>query len=475
MNEKIDETLRKITGATSKENSRNLSSTRQPSGLPGDPNCPICGGLGYYRFDLPVDYPDFGKLQICTCRNVDIQQQVGKRLFALSNLEKLNHLTFNNFMSRGRVGYLPRQAESLERALVASNQYSQSLTGWLLIQGGYGCGKTHLAAAISNFAVSMGVPTLFLTVPDLLDTLRFAYDNESTTFEERFEEIRSAALLVLDDFGTQNATEWAKEKLFQIINYRYINKLPLVITTNLSLKDLDGRIRSRLEDPELVGSIRINAPDYRNPAGDMGFHELSALQQKHKLTFDNFSLRKQEKLAPDEQERLEKVSKACLDFAREPRGWLVILGGYASGKTHLAASIANYLKDLGEPELFVSVPEFLDHLRATFNPNSQVTFDQRFDEVKTIPVLILDDLSTQQMTPWVREKLHQLFNYRYENELPTVITTSDTLENMDARIRSRLNDRRLSIIYALSVPPYTGGSRIMTPKSPSLRRKTQER
>ena len=405
---------------------------------------------------------------------MDIQQQVGSRLFALSNLQKLGHLTFENFLSRGRVGYLPRQAESLDRALGEAKRYSQSLTGWLLIQGGYGCGKTHLAAAIANFAVSMGVPTLFLTVPDLLDTLRFAYDNETTTFEERFEEIRSAALLILDDFGTQNATEWAKEKLFQIINFRYINKLPLVITTNLPLKDIEGRIRSRMEDPDLVGTIRIEAPDFRNPAGDMGFHELSSLQQKHKLIFGNFSLRRQENLSSDESDSLEKTLKACRDFAQEPKGWLFIFGDYASGKTHLAASIANYLKDKGESELFVSVPEFLDHLRATFNPNSQVTFDQRFDEVKTIPVLILDDLFTQHMTPWVREKLHQLFNYRYENELPTVITSSDSVENMDARIRSRLSDRRLSSNYKLSVPPYTGGARPTSSKTSTVRRKPHQ-
>jgi DNA replication protein DnaC len=471
MTEKIDETLKKITGATSKENSKILSSTDALSGLAGKPDCPICGGTGYFRLDLPVNHPEFGKLHVCSCRNVDIQKQVGSRLFALSNLDKLGHLNFDNFLPRGRVGYLPRQADSLQRALGEAQRYSQSLQGWLVIQGGFGCGKTHLAAAIANFVVSMGVPTLFLTVPDLLDTLRFAYDNETTTFEERFEEIRNASLLILDDFGTQNATEWAKEKLFQILNFRYINRLPLVITTNLSLKDFDGRIRSRLEDPDLVGTIRIDAPDFRNPAGDMGFHELSSLQQKHKLTFDNFTNRRPENLSPDETASLDRIVKAAVEFARSPKGWLVILGGYASGKTHLAASIANYLKDLGEPELFVSVPEFLDHLRSTFSPNSQVTFDQRFDEVKTIPVLILDDLFTQQMTPWVREKLHQLFNHRYENELPTVITTSDTLENMDARIRSRLNDRRLSTIYALSVPPYTGGARSSSLKTSTAKRK----
>jgi DNA replication protein DnaC len=61
------------------------------------------------------------------------------------------------------------------------------------------------------------------------------------------------------------------------------------------------------------------------------------------------------------------------------------------------------------------------------------------------------------MTPWVREKLYQLFNYRYIAELPTVITTADTLEEMDARIRSRMLDTRLCSIYAITAPAYHGG------------------
>ena len=52
--------------------------------------------------------------------------------------------------------------------------------------------------------------TIFLTVPDLLDWLRYSYDSSDTTFEQRFEEIRNVRLLVLDDLGTQNATAWAQ-------------------------------------------------------------------------------------------------------------------------------------------------------------------------------------------------------------------------------------------------------------------------
>ena len=357
------------------------------------------------------------------------------------------------------MGLWPHQADSLEQAFNHARQYAQKLEGWLLLIGGYGCGKTHLAAAIANFCVGVGVPTLFITVPDMLDTLRFAYDDPEATFEERFEQIRQAPLLILDDFGTQNATPWAQEKLFQILNHRYINQLPLVVTTNLSLEQIEGRIRSRLEDPELVSKVTIKSPDYRRPAGDTGHPELSSLDLLHELTFATFELRKDENLSPDDRKNLEKAVAIARQFAERPKGWVVFTGLYGCGKTHLAAAIANYRADLGYPPLFVVVPDLLDHLRATFNPDSSISLDRRFEEVRTAPLLILDDLGTQAMTPWVREKLYQLFNYRYNAELPTIITTSGTMDDMDPRLRSRMLDQRLCTIFALTAPTYIGKPR----------------
>lgn len=448
---KIDETLKKIATSTSKANTPTTSSTSL-----GDPNCPYCGGVGYLRADVPVGHPNFGRLEICVCRQRDVSHQVRERLYSLSRLDELKGLTFDTFQPRGQTGLGEKQAASLESAFNQAQHYARSLNGWLLLQGGYGCGKTHLAAAIANFAVGMGVPTLFLTVPDLLDMLRFSYDSEDTTFEERFNEIRNASLLVLDDFGTQNATAWAQEKLFQIINYRYINKLPLVVTTNLSLDEIDARIRSRVTDPQLVSIVRINAPDYRHPMDDTGHPELSSLDLMASKTFGSFEDRMSEGLPSDELKSLQKTLRAAHSYAEKPKGWLVLMGGYGSGKTHLAAAIANYRAGLGDPPLFVMVPDLLDHLRATFSPNSNTTFDRRFDEIRTTPLLVLDDLGTQSMTPWVREKLYQLFNYRYNAELPTVITTADSMNEMDARIRSRLLDGKLCTVYVLNVPSYHG-------------------
>lgn len=457
---RIDETLKRVAGTTSPAKSKNSSNESADPGLLGDPNCPLCAGLGYLRRDLPVGHPEFGKAIICDCRRQSVTEQVRSRLFSISRLDELKDLTFETFNSRGRKGLGEKQVQSLEWAYNHSHQYAASLNGWLLLQGGYGSGKTHLAAAIANFAVQMGVPTLFLTVPDLLDTLRFAYDSPDTTFEERFEQIRNAELLVLDDFGTQNSTGWAQEKLFQIINYRYINKLPLVVTTNMALDEIEARIRSRLQDPDLVTTVRISSPDYRRPTDDMGHSELSSLDLLSKRTFANFVDRIDERLNPDELKSLEKAIKEAQSFAKKPHGWLVFTGTYGCGKTHLAAAISNHLAGQGDPPLFVMVPDLLDHLRAAFSPNSGTSYDRRFDEVRIAPLLVLDDMGSQSATPWAREKLYQLLNYRYNRDLATIITVAaDMLKDVDMRILTRMRDERICNIVTITAPAYVGAKK----------------
>ena len=189
--------------------------------MPTEEPCPICGGTGFIRLDLPVGHPDFGKLQICSCKQSELANNFNQKLQKLSNLNAFKRMTFESFNPNGRVGIGDNQINSLKLAYQQSTQYAKELKGWILLMGEYGCGKTHLAAAIANFAVGNGEETIFLTVPDLLDWLRFSYNNPETPYEMRFNEIRNIKLLVLDDLGTQNATPWAKEKLFQILNHRY--------------------------------------------------------------------------------------------------------------------------------------------------------------------------------------------------------------------------------------------------------------
>lgn len=414
--------------------------------------------MGFVYNNVPLSHPDYGKMQVCVCRQRDVRQQQQERLFRLSNLEAFREMTFDSFKTKGHIALNERQTRSLSAAHNAAQHLSEHLDGWLVLMGQYGCGKTHLAAAAANFVVSMGVPTIFLTVPDLLDWLRFSYGSQETNFESRFNEIRDIRLLVLDDLGTQNATPWAAEKLYQIINYRYVNRLPTIVTTNVELDDIDGRVSSRLQDPDLVTVIKILAPDYRAPGKDTSHPQLSSLHLHAKRTFGNFSMRENEKLPAAQQKTMDKTFRAAQRFAEKPSGWLVLMGAYSTGKTHLAAAIGNYRHAEGDEPMFVVVPDLLDHLRATFSPSSTVSYDRLFQEVRTSPLLILDDLGTQSATPWAREKLYQLLNYRYNAELPTVITTSSPLEEIDNRISSRMLDATLCTIHYIDVPPYRPGT-----------------
>ena len=462
----------------SKGNSATSSSTEpadRTSQFLGDPDCPICQGVGFVRRDLPVSDPDFGKLAVCSCRQGQIAQTQKQRIFRGSNLEAFHNLTFETFKVQGRMGLGDQQLRSLQFAYNQAQQFARSPQGWLLLMGGYGSGKTHLAAAIANQVVEMGGPTLLVTVPDLLDWLRFTFAGSDTTLEQRLEEIRTIRLLVLDDLGTQNATPWAEEKLYQIINHRYVNKLPMVITTNQSLNEIDGRIASRLQDPDLVTLLEINAPDYRSPVSDEGRSAISSLGLLSDRSFGSFSMREYEKLPPEEQQSLQKAFGATTAYAEDPQGWLVLMGSYGSGKTHLAASIGNYRRAMGEEPIFVVVPDLLDHLRATFSPTSSTSYDRRFEEVRSAPLLILDDLGTQSATPWAREKLYQLLNYRYNAKLPTVITTSQRLDEIDPRIRSRMLDKRLCTIYAITAPAYLAGGSTPARRKTTTRRSSSER
>jgi len=433
-------------------------SASQRSMLEADPDCPICGGIGYLRQELPITDPGFGKLILCSCRERSRARQDQVRLYRLSNLDAFKDMTFESFKTTGRIGMGETQTHSLELAFNQSRQYAQNLSGWLLLTGGYGCGKTHLAAAVANFVVAFGVPTLFLTVPDLLDWLRYSYDSTETSFESRFEEIRSVRLLVLDDLGTQNATPWSEEKLYQIINHRYMLKLPTIITTNLDLIELDGRVRSRLQDSELVTSVKIAAPDYRNATSDSSIAGIGTLPLLSNHTFGNFSLRENEKLPADEQKSLERAFRVTQQYAEKPKGWLVLTGTYGCGKTHLAAAIGNFRAAEGDEPIFIVVPDLLDHLRSTFSPSSAITYDHLFEQIRTCRQLILDDLGTQTSTPWAKEKLFQLLNYRYEAKLPTVITTSAKPDEIDPRVQSRLSDSRISTAIAITAPTYRGGT-----------------
>lgn len=442
--------------------------------------CPICQGKGWLVYDVPPGHPDFNRVTPCRCTEARLAAEHARSLRNISNLGALERFTFDTFLPDG-AGLSEAIRRALHAAYEISLRFAQAPEGWLVLLGGYGVGKTHLAAAIANYNIALGRPAMFVVVPDLLDHLRAAFGPSSEAgLDERLEAIRTTPLLILDDLGAHHSTPWAQEKLFQILNYRYNSRLPTVITTNQRLEELDPRIASRLAELGFSQVFEIPAPDFRAGQDSGGFdrsgRSLSSLGLHSDQSFDTFSLRTGERMEPEQRESLRQALAQARAFAEQPAGWLVFQGIYGCGKTHLAAAIANYQVAVGRPApMFVVVPDLLDHLRATFSPTSTVTLDRVFEQVKTAPLLILDDLGTESATPWAREKLFQLLNYRYAARLPTVITTYNTLEELDARLASRMMDNRRCIICGIVAPSYRGSESqrgsdaVGTPKSAPTR------
>ncbi len=416
--------------------------------------CPICGGTGYLRQDVPVGHPEFGKLAKCTCRLRELEEKRLDRLRAISNMKLMERFTFDAFTPDG-FGLTDERRRNLRYAYEICLEFAHSPHGWMVLLGGYGCGKTHLAAAIANHQIEQGNPALFVLVPDLLDHLRSTYSPTSNiSYDQRFEDIRTASLLILDDLGSHNTTPWAQEKLFQLFNYRYNAQLPTVVTTNHELEEIDRRIRSRLTDPSLSRIMTILAPDFRQSGVAQGISELSSLTLHADQTFETFDMRQHE-LDRDKAENLNRAYTFARNFAASPKDWITFTGTYGCGKTHLAAAIANERVRSGEPALFVVVPDLLDHLRSTYSPNSLASYDKRFDEVRKSPLLVLDDLGTHSATPWAEEKLYQLFNYRYNARLPTVITMAKDVD-LKPRLKSLILDVGRCTPFEILAPSYRG-------------------
>ena len=149
------------------------------------------------------------------------------------------------------------------------NNYEPLNGQHLLFTGKTGVGKTHLAIAIYRELIAQdkiaSTTVRFVTAPELLLEIKKTFNGPSTMTEsDIIDKYSDADLLILDDLGSEKATEFAIQSLYLVIDRRCRNMKPIIITTNLSLKEieekLDARIASRLSGMKVV---EISMPDYR--------------------------------------------------------------------------------------------------------------------------------------------------------------------------------------------------------------------
>ena len=409
--------------------------------------CPVCKGARFVHPLLRSGKPDYSQVVPCTCTRQEADAERKAQLQRYSNLGNLGSVSFNVLNKEGMRDN-PSDREQYGKACRAAKKFAENPQGWLVFTGPSGCGKTYLAAAIASYQIENNGHVFYITTPDLLDHLRSSFNRDSDMpYDEFFEQVKNTPLLILDDLGAQSSTPWAKEKLEQLISHRYSNQIPTVIVVIGAIDELDDRIHTRLVSSPLYQVCSFNS---KSPLLVYEWQQQYKLQKE--MTFENFDLRRD--LPEDQQDNLEKIVTMSRAYAENPVGWFVLLGVNGCGKTHLAAAIVNYRYQQKQPAMFIVVPDFLDHLRSTFSPDSRISYDQLFESVKNSPLLILDDFGRQTTTPWAQEKLYQVINYRYNARLPMVVTTNCSLDELDTPIASRLSDPDISAVENIIAPDY---------------------
>lgn len=140
----------------------------------------------------------------------------------------------------------------------------------LYIHGDTGVGKTFLACALAKY-LNEKMRVKFYVVGELLDKIRFEYDQKQGEEEKEnlFEELMdyNKGFLILDDLGAEKLTEWARERLYLLINKKYNDMTPVIFTSNCSLDTLQDMIGDRIVSRiiGMCGVIKITGVDNRVP------------------------------------------------------------------------------------------------------------------------------------------------------------------------------------------------------------------
>ena len=218
------------------------------AGLPGDPNCQHCGGIGYLRGDYALGHPDFGKAQACKCLNRSTATRV----------QRLNRMRPAELALRLADIDLDVGEDGTRRMVAAARAFLADPTGMLTICGSPGNAKSMALMAVVNELNARGVPALYITMFDLVGYVRQAFYKDqhgnilvgSDDAYGRLKWFSGVQVLAVDEFDKIKTTDWVLEQMTDLVDERYrsAETRGTIFAMNAGVQKLPDWIASRLLD-----------------------------------------------------------------------------------------------------------------------------------------------------------------------------------------------------------------------------------
>ena len=205
----------------------------------------------------------------------ELKKEAGRRLWHLLGKRNMLRMSSTKHMT---ISSYRAETESQKKALIAVNSWTPA-KGSVTIAGLPGRGKTHLAVALAKKALKAGYSVAAVRVVDVLNMFRRAESRAEEAGAELEDALKTVDVLVLDDLGTQRRTDYATEKIYDIIDARY-RRLPTIITTSVArvemVKHMSDYVASRVYGAETV--LIIEGKDWRlegewDDIGEEVFHD----------------------------------------------------------------------------------------------------------------------------------------------------------------------------------------------------------
>lgn len=240
----------RLTKLSEESNQEKQTTTMMAYGT--EATCPLCKGNGWMFLSDDT-------VKECECGLLDKQRHEGRLKFAsIPGAYKdvtLKDLTAKHYVKPESKAAFKAIAKSL--LMYLDNLYENIENGkgiyfWSTTKGS---GKTMLAAALANTLINdYHRYVKFATSLDILDEIRATYNRHDENESDLLKDLATSEFLVIDDFGTERATDWAGEKFYQIVNKRYINKKVTFYTSNYDLRTLkyDDRITNRIKERSYI-------------------------------------------------------------------------------------------------------------------------------------------------------------------------------------------------------------------------------